>query len=203
MSPKTTEKMNQVSPTFVVIAVVSIIAAIAIMYWPQDSPPFEPSNYLGVQRFQKLRQSSQATPELTPFVPTVTSNTRDPFLPSSLVIAARKKKSSNNDNDQEISSNLLWSEPTDSLAKIDNKVDSKTDNKTITAKSEIKPVWKGFISSASNQVALVSYQNRTHLLKVNDILPGTEYRLIGTTKDSITFNSPAGELKLGKKEGAE
>ncbi len=121
-----------------------------------------------------------------------TSN-RDLFLPPPSIVAARRRK----DNDMGPSNQLIRNEP--QLIKPDQGF--TTTNKT--DENSEKPVLKGIVGTSSSQVVIVRYQNKSYLLKLGEILPGTKYRVAEIHNSSVVFLTPTGRLKLDKKERAK
>ena len=72
--------------------------------------------------------------------------------------------------------------------------------KTESPEDVVKPIWKGVVSSTEGCVVIISFKNKSYLLKVGSYLPGTGYRIVEINKNSVLLISPQGQLKLGKKE---
>lgn len=117
---------------------------------------------------------------------------RDLFLPPPSIILARRRKDNAHQPNQPV-----WNEP--ALIRLDQGLTDviKEDENTE------KPILKGIVGTASTQVAIVRYQNKSFLLKLGEILPGSEYRVTEIDRDQVTLLSPKGLLKLDKKEGAK
>ena len=65
---------------------------------------------------------------------------------------------------------------------------------------EVKPVLKGIVKTTSNQVAMIYFNKKTHLLYAGDKLPGSNYLVADINKESVVLISPDNRLKLEKKE---
>ncbi len=113
---------------------------------------------------------------------------RDVFLPPPSVIASRRNK----DNDVNLSNKPVWNEP--ALVKPSQGISN------VKEENPEKPILKGIVGTASAQVVIVRHQNKSYLLKLGEILPGTEYRVTEINSSEVVLLSPKGRLKLDKKE---
>lgn len=66
--------------------------------------------------------------------------------------------------------------------------ESRTDNS--------KPVWKGTMGTADDQLVIVTYKSRTYFLRLGDKLGSSGYRLTGFSAGKIVLSSAKGELRL-------
>ncbi|NLY75400.1 MAG: hypothetical protein GX075_08855 [Firmicutes bacterium] len=121
---------------------------------------------------------------------------RDIFLPPTSVIAARRKKEASLQQSyqpvqpvQPVGDGLTLIRPDQEIKKEDENPE--------------KPELKVIVGTASNQVIVVRYRNKSYLLKLGEILPGTEYRVTEIQGSSVILQSPKGSLKLEKKERAK
>ncbi len=115
---------------------------------------------------------------------------RDIFLPPPSLIAARRSK----DNNVNRSEQPVWNEP--KLVKPDQEVSPVNKGED----NPEKPILKVIMGTASTQVIIVRYQNKSYMLKLGEILPGTEYRVAEITGSTVILLSPKGRLKLDRKE---
>ena len=64
-----------------------------------------------------------------------------------------------------------------------------------------EPVWKGTIGTKNDRVVMIDYKERPYILRLGDLLPGTEYRVAEINPDYILLSSPAKQLRLTRKTG--
>jgi type II secretory pathway component PulC len=121
---------------------------------------------------------------------------RDLFLPPPSIIAARRRKDQNirptPPPKQPVRDDLQLIRPDQGLLPI-----AKPDE------NPEKPILKGILGTENSQVIIVRYQNKSYLLKLGEILPGTKYRVSEINNDSVILTTPKGRVKLEKKERAK
>lgn len=192
MNGNSQEKQPAVRPGLLIVLFIVLGAA---LYWnffmqPKPAPvsPVPPTSNITPWTNDKINNPS----EMEGFkISTGPVSNRDLFLPPPSIILARRRK--DNDNQPQ----PVWNEP--ALIRPDQgltDIIKEDENKE-------KPVLKGIVGTFSTQVAIVRYQNKSFLLKLGEILPGSEYRVTEIDSDQITLQSPKGLLKLDKKERAK
>lgn len=117
---------------------------------------------------------------------------RDLFLPPPAIITARRRKDNVNRSNQPDRNEPALISPDQGLTDLLKEEEDSG-----------KPVLKGIVGTTSTQVAIVRYQNKSFLLKLGEILPGTEYRVTKIDSNEVILLSPKGLLKLDKKERAK
>ncbi len=193
MNGNSQEKQPAVRPGLLIVLFIVLGAA---LYWnffmqPKPTPvsPVPPASNIR----QWTNENTGNPPEVEDFIiSTGPISKRDLFLPPSSIIVARRRKDNVNPSNQPV-----WNEP--ALVSPDQGL---TDLIKEGENSE-KPILKGIVGTTSTQVAIVRYQNKSFLLKLGEILPGTEYRVTEINSNELILLSPKGLLKLDKKERAK
>lgn len=202
MSGKSQEKQPAVRPGFLAITLFVFAGSLYWLYFMQPKPaPISPT------------KSTDPSMVFTPFTDTKIpegqpelenrklrrepNSTRDLFMPPPSIIAARRRKDS---------SNMKQISPVKQPVEEEPKL-IKPDQGLLTAakpdENPEKPILKGIMGTESSQVIIVRYQNKSYLLKLGEILPGTKYRVTEITDDSVILSTPKGRIKLDKKERAK
>jgi len=187
------EKQPAVRPGLLIVLFIVLGAA---LYWnffmqPKPAPvsPIPPASNITPWTNGNISNPAE-TEEFTINMGPVSK--RDLFLPPPSIITARRRKDHVNQPNQPV-----WNGP--ALIRPDQGL---TDIIKEEENSE-KPVLKGIVGTASTQVAIVRYQNKSFLLKLGEILPGSEYRVTEIDSSQVTLQSSKGLLKLDKKERAK
>lgn len=194
MSGNSQEKQPAVRPGLVVVLLVALGGTLYWRFFMQPnpgpvSPVSPPAPAAPLINNNNNENQPAAAPDLK--VNIGPTSKRDLFLPPPSVIAARRKK------DNMSPSQPIRNEP--QLIKPDQGF-------TVPAKEDEnseKPILKGIMGTASSQVIIVRYQNKSYLLKLGEILPGTQYRVAEINHNSVILQTPKGSLKLEKKERAK
>lgn|GEM_PF-764752 len=195
---KTNEGKPQkpVSMPVIVLAVICLGAAAYLMLQPSDpGVAVESANSVKTPVESETVQSEVAATDETgnkiedeienKTVKNVLISERDPFLPSSLFVARTRKES------LPVKTEKPKIQPSEApLASGSNK-----DNKV----KESEPIeWKGVVGSKDNTVVLIRHNNKTHLLRLGDLVPGTQYMVAQIATDSVLLVSPGQQLRLSK-----
>ena len=193
MNGKSQEKQPAVRPGFLIILLIVLGAA---LYWNFVMQP-KPAPVSPVPPAPKdtpwANGDISDQPEMEEFeINTGLVSNRDLFLPPPSIIAARRRKDNISPSNQPVRNEPVLIRPDQGFTDI-IKEDENTE----------KPVLKGIIGTLSTQVAIVRYQNKSFLLKLGDILPGSEYRVTEIDSDQVILLSPKGLLKLDKKARAK
>lgn len=194
MNGNSQPKQPAVRPGLLIFLLIILGGA---LYWnffmqPKPAPvsPAPPATTAAplTNNINTLNQPETQDPKLS----TGPVSKRDLFLPPPSIIVARRSKDNN-----DISSNKpVWNEP--KLIKPGQEISNAKVNE-----NPEKPILKGIVGTASTQVIIVRYQNKSYLLKLGEILPGTEYRVAEISGSEVVLLSPKGRLKLDKKERAK
>lgn len=193
MNGKSQEKQPAVRPGFLIILLIVLGAA---LYWnfvmqPKPAPVSPAPSAPKDTPWTNGNISDQ--PEMEEFeINTGPVSNRDLFLPPPSIIAARRRKDNVSQPNQPVRNEPVLIRPDQGFTDI-IKEDENTE----------KPVLKGIVGTFSTQVAIVRYQNKSFLLKLGDILPGSEYRVTEIDSDQVILLSPKGLLKLDKKARAK
>lgn len=192
MNGSSQEKQPAVRPGLLIVLFIVLGAALYMNFFMQPKPapvspvspasnitPWTNGNIGGQPEREEFKISSRPV------------SNRDLFLPPPSIISARRRKDNVNPNQP------VWNEP--ALIRPDQGL---TDVIKENENTE-KPVLKGIVGTASTQVAIVRYQNKSFLLKLGEILPGSEYRVTEIDSDQVTLISPKGLLKLDRKARAK
>ena len=183
-----------VSMPVIILAVICLGAAVYFMLLPSESGVSVENTNIGSTPIESKRVQSEAVvgdePEVKDEMGDKTEKNkvvsdRDPFLPSSLYIARLKK-----DNVPVEPVKPVVPPVSDS-----NKVTKEKENET---KENESMMWKGVVGSKDNQVVLIRHNNKTHLLRLGDLVPGTQYMVAQIASDSVLLISPGQQLRLSK-----
>lgn len=200
MSGKFQEKQPAVRPGLLLV----LLSALAgTLYWrffmqpkPAPTTPTVPPKVVTPLTNINDNHSKSQLETLNLKHDAVPISNRDLFMPPPSIIAARRRKDSNM---RPISPEK---QPIDDESKL-----IKADQGLLTVakpdENPEKPVLKGIMGTESSQVIIVRYQNKSYLLKLGEILPGTKYRVVEITNDSVILMTPKGRIKLDKKERAK
>ncbi|MGE5604957.1 MAG: hypothetical protein ACM3YE_04610 [Bacteroidota bacterium] len=193
MNGNSQEKQPAVRPGLLILLFIALGAALYWNFFKQPKPaqviPTPPTSNIAPLTNSDISSKPEMEDNL---IGTGPVSKRDLFLPPPSVIVARRRKDNANQPSQPV-----WNEP--ALIRPDQGLTDiiKEDENTE------KPVLKGIIGTSSTQVAIVRYQNKSFLLKLGEILPGSEYRVTEIDSSQVTLLSPKGLLKLDKKERAK
>lgn len=190
MDEKSQEKQPAVRPQ---LLIVLLIALGATLYWnftqPKPAPITPPPSATAVTPMTSNVQAGfqlETGGQKNIMGPI---SKRDLFLPPASIIAARRRKV----HEVNQPARPVWNEP--SLIKPVKEITSVKPDEN----SE-KPVLKGIVGTASSQVIIIRYHNKSYILKLGEILPGTDYRLVEISDGTAVLLSPKGRLKLDRKE---
>lgn len=195
MNGNSQEKQPAVRPGLLVVLLIALAGTLYWRFFMQPQPaPISPTGPPTVVPPLTDNITAGEQPETEKVkLSTGPMSKRDLFLPPPMIIAARRSKDSNISP----SNRPVGNEP--QLI--------KPDQGFLTAvkpdENPEKPVLKGIIGTESSQVIIVRYQNKSYLLKLGEILPGTKYRVAEINESSVTLLTPKGRLKLDKKERAK
>jgi hypothetical protein len=201
MSGKSQEKQPAVRPG---LLLVLLLALAGTLYWrffmqpkPTPTTPTVPSTVvtpLTNNINDNYSENQLETPNLKLGAGPISN--RDLFMPPPSIITARRRKDSNmrpiSPVKQPIEDEPKLIRPDQGLLTV-----AKPDE------NPEKPILKGIMGTESSQVIIVRYQNKSYLLKLGEILPGTKYRVVEITNDSVILMTPKGRIKLDKKERAK
>lgn len=193
MNGKSQEKQPAVRPGFLIVLFIVLGAA---LYWnfmmqPKPAPvsPVPPAP----ENAPLTSGNISDQPEMEEFkVSTGPISNRDLFLPPPSIIAARRRRDNISPSNQPARNESVLIRPDQGL--------------TSAIKGEEnpeKPVLKGIVGTASTQVIIVRYKNKSYLLKLGEILPGTEYRVVEIDSNEVKLLSSKGLLILDKKARAK
>lgn len=194
MSGNSQEKQPVVRPGLVVILLVALGGALYWRFFFQPKPGL-------INRVSPSATVTQLIDSINGNQPSEAPNLkinpgpileRDLFLPPPLVIAARRSKDNTGPSNQPVRNEPQLIKP-DQEVSIPVKIDENPE----------KPVLKGIMGTADSQLIIVRYQNKSYLLKLGEILPGTQYRVAKIDSSSVILLTPKGHMKLDKKERAE
>lgn len=180
------------------LLIVLLFALGATLYWrfftqpkpapsvpaPQPAPVLPNINNINAGEQMETRDQTQIQGPIS---------NRDIFLPPASVIAARRKKEA---GPQQSYQPAQPAGDGFTLIRPDQEIKKEDENPE-------KPELKVIVGTASNQVIVVRYRNKSYLLKLGEILPGTEYRVTEIQSSSVILQSPQGRLKLERKERAK
>lgn len=113
---------------------------------------------------------------------------RDPFLPPFIV---RRKTT------KEAKKNVVVSAK-EKLPLRDEGFSRKGSDNVVT-----QPVWTGVLATSEGQVVIIRHNNRSYILHLGQIIPGTEYQLTEIRQEMVILKAPGKELRLRRKEGAK
>ncbi|NLY88431.1 MAG: hypothetical protein GX085_02260 [Firmicutes bacterium] len=66
-----------------------------------------------------------------------------------------------------------------------------------------QPVWTGTIATTEGRVVIIRHNNKSYILQLGEILPGTDYRLVEIRQEMVVLQAPGGQLRLRRKEEAK
>ncbi|NLW48891.1 MAG: hypothetical protein GXY86_16375 [Firmicutes bacterium] len=201
MSGNSQEKQPAVRPGLLVVLLFALGGALYWSFFMQPKPaPISPTSPatavppLTGNINDKYTEDQLTTPSLK--MGTGPISKRDLFLPPPSIIAARRRKDQTTrptvPPNQPVRDDLQLIRPDQGLLPI-----AKPDE------NPEKPVLKGILGTENSQVIIVRYQNKSYLLKLGEILPGTKYRVGEINNDSVILITPKGRVKLDKKERAK
>lgn len=192
MNENSQAKQPAVRPGLLVILFIALGVALYINFFmkPEPIPVSPPTGTTGTSVASEINNISiEARPEIEDLQMSIGPiSKRDLFLPPPSIMAARRRK------DTASSNRTVWNEPqrTQPVQSLLPSV-QKDENPE-------KPVLKGIVGTASAQVIIVRYKNKSYLLKLGEILPGTEYRVAEISPSRTILQSPKGRLTLDRKE---
>lgn len=190
-SKETDVKKQPVSMPVVIAGCLALVVAVFLLLQPSETA--HPTNNASVNVEKK---SNSVTKDLS-IETTVKSKLetdndlisagRDPFLPSELFWSRTKSKKDSVTNP--------ISEP----------IKEQTVISPVTQSTQEKPEpvmsWKGIVTTKDNDsVILINYNNKTHTLRIGDLIPGTRYIVSEVNSESVLLISPERQLRLHKKK---
>ena len=190
MSTEDTKNGQQIRPGYLIFAGVAVIGMVVfwLMNQTQASPQLE---NLPLAIKPKIDIASLPTPQQQLEIKLDLS--RNPFLAPGIVMA---KKSIANPVGEEA--------PPTPLQNVNLDPPQVVPVEPVQEVGESrKPNFKGTLASGDDYLVMVEYQNKTHLLRLGDQLPGSKYLLGEIETDAIMLVSEQERLKVKKKEEAQ
>ena len=192
MNGNSQDKQPAVRPGLLVILFVALGVALYINFFmkPEPMPVSPPTSPMGTGVTSELDSINiEARPEMEGLqVSSGPISKRDLFLPPPTIMAARRRK------DTAPSNRTVWNDPPRTQTGQGLLPSVKKDE------NPEKPVLKGIVGTASTQVIIVRYKNKSYLLKLGEILPGTQYQVAEISSNRAILQSPKSRLTLDRKE---
>ncbi len=173
-----------VRPAYLIFAGVAVVAMVIfwVMNQSQASPPPE------IVKNVKPKLAEIPLPVTQAALQLELDLSRNPFLAPGII---KIKKQDDAKPAAEIPGQLM------------NVNDLSAPESTKKVVDNSRPRFKGSLAGGDDSLVMIEYQNKTHLLRSGDRLPGSEYRLGEIEPDAVLLVSREGRLKLEKKEEAE
>lgn len=193
MNGKPQEKQPAVRPGFLIVLFIVLGAALYWNFLMQPKPAPVSPTLPAPKDTPWTNGNTSNQPEKEEFkISTGPISNRDLFLPPSLIIAARRRRDNISPSNQPVRNESVLIRP-----------DQRLTSAIKEEENPEKPVLKGIVGTASTQVIIVRYKNKSYLLKLGEILPGTEYRVVDINSNEVKLLSPKGLLILDKKARAK
>jgi hypothetical protein len=205
MMSQDNKKKQTISPVTWIILVLAMAGFIYIYFTPQPDaggvqPTPAPVNSVEPTD-QPVATVSEGSQEIDPNAAGTTTsevkaenvaagNTRNPFLPPSIVRNYLSKP-------KHSSSFPIVTTPS---VPVTGGSSEKITEKPVEKPVEIKPVWKGFLGTRHDRLAIVRYKGKAYFLRVGDRIQGTDYVLTRMESEYIVLDSPKEQVRLVKEK---
>lgn len=195
------KKKQTISPVTWIILVLAIVGFIYIYFTPQPNAGGNQSTSALVNEVDTPVQpgvtESEGNQEINVISEIKTedgtaNSARNPFLPPLIVRNYLEKQS-------KLSSPVSII-PTPSVPVNGGNANNVAGEKPEEKPVETKPVWKGYLGTQHDRLAIVRYKGKAYFLRVGDRLKESDYVLTQMGSNYIVLDSPKEQLKLVKEK---